>query len=111
MKIRVSDLRDIIRETIDRVLSETLDKREDDTKDAWDDASYKHWAHKLIMNYGASVDFDWSRAVINYARFQKSSTGVTLDPEKLFKAVQDEIEQREEDMVNPSFELKSVYDK
>jgi hypothetical protein len=113
MKIRVSDLRDIIRETIDRVLTENADKKSDIAKEAdeaWDETQYMHAAHKIVMNYGMQLDFNWSRAVSNYVRAQKSFTGVNIDADKLYAAVNDEIEQSEDERVNPTLQIRSAGD-
>jgi hypothetical protein len=61
------------------------------------DAWYEEKAFKLIQDYGTGIDYNWEElAVHRFCASSKATSGVEIDEERLLKAVFDQIEERED---------------
>ncbi len=61
------------------------------------DVFYDTLAHKIIQDYGGNLEGQWEEmAVHRYVSSMKATSHVDIDEEKLYKAVKDKLEEKEE---------------
>lgn len=88
----MSSIKNLIREAVREFLLEAGEKDPREEEDL-DDYQYATIARQLIMKYeDGTVDQNISRLVDNYVKAHKATSGVSLDGEKLYDAVVDEMQ-------------------
>lgn len=95
MKIRVGQLRSLIKEAAENMSSGGLHYSIlDSAQDEFTAGQYDLFARKIVNMYRAHPEANWEKAIKQCVDSWKTTTGVALDPEKLRDAIDREIEFR-----------------
>jgi len=98
MKIKVGDLRKLIREASETVISggKEFEVEKDEPEDDFTDGQYALFARKIVDKYNAHPEMDWRKAAIQFVNSMKATNGITLDPQRLQDSMELEMDARKE---------------